>query len=107
MAGFPRLRFLAIAMIFHLAYILSVFDIYFVSPIVTGMSLFRIERTREPPPIDWFCSLVGASLLRDTSHSGARETDKILQGMVCAQTRHSSLTPSPTPSPTRILSPDL
>jgi phosphatidylinositol glycan class N len=30
MAAFPRARFLAIAVVFHLVYIYSIFDIYFV-----------------------------------------------------------------------------
>ncbi|MBE3045331.1 hypothetical protein IMZ48_22825 [Candidatus Bathyarchaeota archaeon] len=45
MAGITRFGFLAIAVAFHLVYILSIFDIYFVSPIVSGMRLFKVERT--------------------------------------------------------------
>lgn len=60
MASFPRFRFLAIAVIFHLAYIYSIFDIYFVSPIVSGMRLFEVER---PPsqraPADRLVLFVG------------------------------------------------
>ena len=44
MAALPRGRFLAVAVIFHLVYIYSIFDIYFVSPVVTGMRLFGVER---------------------------------------------------------------
>ncbi len=60
MAGFPRFRFLAIAVVFHLVYIFSIFDIYFVSPVVSGMRLFQVER---PPtakaPADRLVLIVG------------------------------------------------
>lgn len=44
MANLTRLGFLATAVVFHLVYILSIFDIYFVSPIVSGMRLYGVER---------------------------------------------------------------
>jgi phosphatidylinositol glycan class N len=60
MAAFPRFRFLAIAIIFHFVYIFSIFDIYFVSPIVSGMRLFEIERPPStPPPADRLVLFVG------------------------------------------------
>ncbi|KAK3944805.1 Phosphatidylinositolglycan class N-domain-containing protein [Diplogelasinospora grovesii] len=66
MAGFPRFRFLAIAVVFHFVYIFSIFDIYFVSPIVTGMRLFEIERP-EPirAPADRLVLFVGDGLRAD------------------------------------------
>lgn len=60
MARFPRFRFLALSMVFHLLYILSIFDIYFVSPVVSGMRLFKVERS--PPskaPADRLVLFVG------------------------------------------------
>lgn len=60
MAGFPRLRFLAIAVVFHFVYIFSIFDIYFVSPVVSGMRLFQVERPAEvKAPADRLVLLVG------------------------------------------------
>lgn len=44
MARHGRRGFLAIVVIFHLIYIYSIFDIYFKSPIVSGMKEFRVER---------------------------------------------------------------
>lgn len=48
MARLGRLGFLAIAVVFHLVYILSIFDIYFVSPIVSGMREYSLD-AKEPP----------------------------------------------------------
>lgn len=44
MAKLGRSGFLAIAVIFHLIYIYSIFDIYFVSPVVSGMRAYNVER---------------------------------------------------------------
>ncbi|KAF2019347.1 GPI ethanolamine phosphate transferase 1 [Aaosphaeria arxii CBS 175.79] len=48
MAQLGRNRFLAIAVLFHLLYIYSIFSIYFVSPIVHGMREHRVD-TQEAP----------------------------------------------------------
>lgn len=55
-----RLAFLATAVVFHLVYIYSIFDIYFVSPIVSGMELFGVERAGSVnPPADRLVLFVG------------------------------------------------
>ncbi|GAP90260.1 putative GPI ethanolamine phosphate transferase 1 [Rosellinia necatrix] len=66
MAGVSRFKFLAVAMVFHLVYIYSIFDIYFVSPIVSGMQLFQLERRPgEKAPADRLVLFVGDGLRAD------------------------------------------
>lgn len=48
MARIGRAGFLALAVIFHLVYIYSIFDIYFVSPIVHGMRSHHVEEHTAP-----------------------------------------------------------
>lgn len=62
MASFSRTGFLAVAFLFHVVYIMSIFDIYFVSPIVSGMRLFPIDRpAQERAPADRLVLFVGTA----------------------------------------------
>jgi phosphatidylinositol glycan class N len=61
MANVTRFGFLAIAVIFHVVSFASIFDIYFVSPVVSGMRLFAVPRTppENKPPADRLVLFVG------------------------------------------------
>ncbi|ERT01596.1 phosphatidylinositol glycan, class N [Sporothrix schenckii 1099-18] len=74
MAGFPRFRFLAIAMVFHFVYIFSIFDIYFVSPVVSGMRLFQVDRPAEAKaPAERLVLFVGDGLRADKAFQALPE----------------------------------
>lgn len=65
MAAMGRLGFLATAVIFHLVYIYSIFDIYFVSPIVSGMQLVPVDRpANTKSPANRLVLFVGTTTMR-------------------------------------------
>lgn len=48
MARLGRVGFLAVAVLFHVIYIYSIFDIYFISPIVSGMRAYSVDAPAAP-----------------------------------------------------------
>jgi GPI ethanolamine phosphate transferase 1 len=66
MARINRFTFVAIAVVFHLVYIASIFDIYFVSPIVHGMKAFGVRRQADSEaPAQRLVLIVGDGLRAD------------------------------------------
>ena len=66
MARLGRIGFLALAIVFHFVYIFSIFDIYFVSPIVSGMREFGVERgLKSEAPAKRLVLFVGDGLRAD------------------------------------------
>lgn len=66
MARLGRIGFLALAIVFHLVYVFSIFDIYFVSPIVSGMKEFGVERgPKSEAPAKRLVLIVGDGLRAD------------------------------------------
>ena len=86
MARLGRYGFLAIAVIFHLIYIYSIFDIYFVSPIVSGMRHHAVPQ--EPAPAKRLVLFVGMTLF--SVRSSGRQYTETAQEMVYAPTKRSN-----------------
>lgn len=66
MARLGRFGFLGVALVFHLVYIYSIFDIYFVSPVVSGMRSFGVNRSKNvEAPAQRLVLFVGDGLRAD------------------------------------------
>ena len=64
MARLGRLSFLVIAVGFHLIYVYSIFDIYFVSPIIHGQAAYEVAGRA---PAKRLVLFVGIAFLDDMS----------------------------------------
>ncbi|KAH0558997.1 Glycosyl phosphatidyl inositol anchor synthesis [Trichoglossum hirsutum] len=88
MARLNRLGFVLIAVVFHLIYICSIFDIYFVSPIVSGMKEFGVEGVE--PPARRLVLFVGDGLRADKAFQSFPDPSP-----PPSSTREEALTPRP------------
>jgi GPI ethanolamine phosphate transferase 1 len=73
-----RMGFLALAVVFHFIYAMSIFDIYFVSPIVHGMRAYSVEEefARQEAPAQRLVLFVGTWNLTSKCLRPARSSSK-------------------------------
>lgn len=103
MAPLGRMAFLALAVVFHIVYLVSIFDVYFVSPIVTGMRPFKVDTQKAPAKR--LVLYVGMRNWQAAFSSNNSPSNTIPQEMASAPTKLSNTSPTlhqplqTTPSP--------
>lgn len=98
MARLGRLGFLGIAVAFHLIYIYSIFDIYFVSPIVSGMKEYSVPVSKAPA--QRLVLFVGTYIIT-TPCAIECMLNRYSQATVYVQIKRSNTSPTPLPNPTK------
>jgi len=86
MARLGRFGFVLIAVLFHCIYIVSIFDVYFVSPIVHGMRAFAVERgAGERAPARRLVLFVGDGLRADKAFQSFPDPSPTRPGSAAAR----------------------
>ena len=90
MARVGRVGFLTLAVVFHLIYAYSIFDIYFVSPIVSGMRPFEVRRApNADAPAKRLVLFVADGLRADKAFQALPDPSPGDDGQLTADLEHS------------------